>query len=101
MDQTQKDPKGSTNQIQTFLKSLRWRKIQSKLSKKPEDLIHDAPGDTDGHNIFPVETVSTESTGIIWNESLLRLPNELLEHVLFQLHPLETVKCRQVGLDRL
>ncbi|PVG03798.1 hypothetical protein CPB86DRAFT_722661 [Serendipita vermifera] len=35
-----------------------------------------------------------ESTVISCGESLHSLPNELLEHICFQLHPLDIVKCR-------
>ncbi|PVG03799.1 hypothetical protein CPB86DRAFT_306880 [Serendipita vermifera] len=35
-----------------------------------------------------------------WSESLHSLPNELLEHICLQLHPLEVVKCRLVCLFR-
>ncbi|PVG03797.1 hypothetical protein CPB86DRAFT_722666 [Serendipita vermifera] len=43
-------------------------------------------------------TSLTDSTKVSRTESLLSLPNELLEHICFQLHPLEVVKCRQLCL---
>jgi hypothetical protein len=100
MGRLPKNVKRSVGRIQSLLGVFKRLKIQSKRSKRSAPPTNDPPAES-SHNVLATETAPIEIHRIIWTESLLYLPNELLERILFHLHPLEVVKCRQVGGDGL
>ncbi|PVG03804.1 hypothetical protein CPB86DRAFT_748272 [Serendipita vermifera] len=95
MEQPSKDKRNSTIDIKTLLGSFKRLKIKSKRSKKQAPIV-DSPAIETRLESSATATTITEYKEIIWTESLLDLPNELLEDVFLYLHPLDVVKWRQL-----
>jgi hypothetical protein len=107
MDKPSKNKKSSAIQIEELLASFKRFKLKSKRSKKQASTVNtSAPAIETLADTSVTRTPITELAEmehieehieIKWTESLLSLPNELLEEICLGLHPLEVVRCRQVS----
>ncbi|CAG8713245.1 2106_t:CDS:2, partial [Acaulospora colombiana] len=94
MDQAPKSKRRSLIGIKSLLKPFKQFTIKSKRSKKSTPLAGGSVENSQSVSDSLAEVASANSSTRILTVSLLYLPNEILEHVFFLLHPLEVVKCR-------
>jgi hypothetical protein len=77
------------------MKPLKLLQGKSRDSKQSALMSGDPQAETNLRTAI-AESTLVESSGNVLTESLLNLPNELLEHICLELHPMDLVTCRQV-----
>jgi hypothetical protein len=90
--------KGTTRRLYTLLTPL---KLLQGRPKKQSALMSSDPQIETYLSTALAEVTLAEPSRIISTESLLNLPNELLEHICLELHPMDVITCRQVCVERV